>query len=70
MVPSQAEIDGYLSLIVQRLGEFTGLKKNHIKQFMNQPMLEFNNCTPMQYVYLGLGQMVLNYVDDWAEQLK
>jgi hypothetical protein len=69
MVPSQTEIDGYLSLIVQRLGEFPGLR-NHIKQFMNQPMLEFNNCTPIQYVYLGLGQMVLNYIDDWAESCK
>ena len=70
MVPSQTEIDGYLSLIVQRLVSNCNLSGENAKYWLNNPHNMFNDRPPIDYTYLGTGQMVLNYVDDWAERFK
>lgn len=73
MIPTQEQIDETLKLVVKRLEEICLEKdKNDVKEtvikWMNSSMLSFHNCTPMQYVYLGLGQVVLNHLDDLKEQ--
>jgi hypothetical protein len=70
MVPTQTEIDGYLSLIIKRLISDCQLSAANAKYWMLGPHHKFNNYRPLEYVYLGMGQMVLNYVDDWAERCK
>lgn len=68
MVPSQAEIDTTLELVVKRVSTLKGFgHKGFIKAWMNTEMNTFNHCTPMDYIYIGLGYVVLNTIDDLIE---
>lgn len=71
MVPTQEQIDETLKLVVKRLAEIYESDKHfneNVKYWMTKSMLSFHNCTPMQYIYLGLGQIVLNHIDDLKEK--
>lgn len=69
LIPTQDQIDETLKLIVKRLYElYPGVSKNFIKAWMSTSLVPLHNCTALQYVYLGLGQIVLNHIDDLKEK--
>ena len=69
MVPTQEQIDSELKLIIKRLNSH-GASKEQIKQFMHAPVTHLHNGTVLEYVYLGIGYMVLNMIDDAEEKFK
>ncbi len=71
MVPTQEQIDATLELVVKRASTLKSFgHKGFIKAWMNTEMNTFNHCTPMDYIYIGLGYVVLNTIDDFIEQGK
>lgn len=68
MVPTEEQIDEMLRLVVKRFYELK-YQPLPIKSWMTSSMLPLHNCTPLQYVYLALGQIVLNHIDDLKEKM-
>jgi hypothetical protein len=56
-----------LELIIRRLNKDLGLDREQIKIWLNQPPFKFSNCTPIDYLQIGLFHIIINHIDSMIE---
>ena len=67
MVPSKQALNVQIEFIVKRLNSI-GADKKYIIAFMKAPLIDSNDGSALDYIYLGLGHIVLNVIDNRVEK--
>jgi len=56
-----------LELIIKRLNKDFGMNKDQIKQWLNHPPFKWSNCSPIDYLQMGLFHIIINKIDSLIE---
>ena len=56
-----------LELVIKRLDKDLNMNKQQIKQWLNKPCFSYTNCTPIDYLNIGLFHIIINKIDSLKE---
>lgn len=56
-----------LELIIKRLNKDLNMNKDQIKHWLTNPCFNYTNCTPIEYLQIGLFHIIINKVDSMIE---
>jgi len=56
-----------LELIIKRLDKDLGMDRDLIKYWFNTPCFNFSNCSPIDYLNVGLFHIIINKIDTMIE---